>query len=73
MIASVQLPAQNQSGKLPDIQAGQAFFTDPDFVQELVSSGKATVAPAGTPPPRQPPYSVRGVAGLGRGASNSSP
>lgn len=73
MVASVRLSAQDQSQKLPDIQGGSTFWTDPDFVPGLVSSGKATVAPPGTQPSRPPSYSVRSVPGLGRGASNSSP
>ena len=73
MIATVQLSAQDQSGKLPDILAGGTFWTDPDFVPGLVAAGQATVAPPGTPPPRPLPYSVRGVPGLGAATSNSSP
>jgi hypothetical protein len=73
MVATVQLHAQDQSAKLPDIQAGGTFWTNPDFVAGLVAAGQATVAPPGTVPSRPPPYSVRGVPGLGRGCSNSSP
>lgn len=73
MVAAVPLPMQNQSEALPGIQAGQAFWTDPDNVPALVAAGRATVAPAGTPFPRPLPYSVRGVPGFGRGAANSSP
>jgi hypothetical protein len=73
MIASVRLSAQNQSGKLPDVLPGQKFWTDPDYVNGLIAAGRATLAPAGTTPPRPLPYIVRGVPGLGAGTSNSSP
>ena len=72
MIAAVPLPAQNQSEALPGIQAGQAFFTDPDNVAALVAAGQATIAPAGTAPPRPLPHSVRGVTGLGAATANSN-
>jgi hypothetical protein len=73
MVALGALQLQDQSEGLPPVQAGKAFWSDPDFVPALVSSGQATVAPPGTPYPRPLPYSVRGVAGFGRGTANSSP
>jgi hypothetical protein len=72
-VALVTLQLQDQSESLPPVQAGHAFWSDPDFVSALVSSGQAEIAPPGTPYPRPLPYSVRGVAGFGRGAANSSP
>ncbi len=74
MIAAVTLTGvTNQTGsRLPDLQPGDRFFSDPDFVQGLVAAGKATVAPAGTAPPVPVPHMVRGVPGLGAGTSNSS-
>ncbi len=63
----------NQTGsRLPDLQPGDRFFADPDYVPGLVSTGQATVAPAGTPPPRPLPRAVGGVPGLAAGTSNSS-
>ncbi len=74
MIASVTLThVTNQTGsRLPDLQPGDRFFADPDYVPGLVSTGQATVAPAGTPPPRPLPRAVGGVPGLAAGTSNSS-
>jgi hypothetical protein len=73
MIATVLLPAQNQSTALPDIQPGAAFWTDPDFVPALVAAGQASIAPPGTPAPRPLPHTVRGWPGLGAATANSSP
>jgi hypothetical protein len=73
MIASVTLTQQNQAGKLPDLHAGDKFYTDPDYVNSLVSAGQATIAPAGTAPPRPYRYTVNGVPGLGAATTNSSP
>jgi hypothetical protein len=74
MIASVTLThVTNQTrSRLPDLQPGDRFFSDPDYVPGLVSSGQATVAPPGTAPPKPLPRSVSGVPGLAAWTSNSS-
>ena len=74
MIAAVTLTGvTNQTGsRLPDLQPGDRFFSDPDRVAGLVSTGQATVAPPGTAPPKPLPRAVNGVPGLAAGTSNSS-
>jgi hypothetical protein len=43
-------------------------------VAELQAAGLAILAPEGTPaPPPEPPYTVNGVPGLGKGTANCSP
>ena len=73
MIAAVRLTCRNQVQRLPDVLAGQAFYTDPDYVPGLLAAGQATVAPAGTAPPRPLPHIVKGQPGFGAATSNSSP
>jgi hypothetical protein len=73
MIALATLGRYGQSGQLPPVQAGEAFFTRERETAGLVANGQAAYAPAATPLPRpEPPWTVRGVPGAGRATSNAS-
>lgn len=73
MIALARIGAEDQAERLADIQAGQAFWARSTDAPYLISSGLAAYAPAGTSwPSAEPPWTARGVAGLGRGTTNSS-
>jgi hypothetical protein len=74
MIAAVPLGFYDQSGPLPGVQAGAAFWYRADRAGGLVTGGQATYAPAGTPLPRwEPAWCAHGVPGFARGTSNASP
>jgi hypothetical protein len=73
MIATVRLKQWTQTGPLPFIPPGQAFWADAAQAPSLVSSGLATIAPANTPAPLpEPPYTVNSVPGLAAGTTNAS-
>jgi len=58
--------------RLPDLQPVDRFFSDPDFVPGLVAAGKATVAPAGTPPPGPVRHMVRACRAWARGPATAA-
>lgn len=73
MIATVRLKQWTQSGPLPFVPAGQAFWADAAQAPQLVAAGLATIAPPNTPAPQQEPdYTVNSVPGLATGTSNAS-
>jgi hypothetical protein len=62
------------SGRLPNVNAGEAFWAPARNAVSLVAAGQAEYAPDGTvAPPPEPPHTVHGTAGFGKGASNASP
>jgi hypothetical protein len=74
MIAAMPLGFYDQSGALPPVAQGAAFWYRSDRAGELVADGQATCAPAGTPLPRwEPSNTVHGVPGFAAGTSNASP
>jgi hypothetical protein len=73
MIALVTVGRYDQSGQLPPVQAGEAFFVVERDTAGLVANGQAAYAPVGTPLPQpEPPWTVTMVPGLGRATSNVS-
>lgn len=75
MIALVDdLAVSSWGGRLPSVNTGDAFWAPARNAVSLVAAGQAEYAPDGTPaPPPEPPHTVHGTAGFGKGASNSSP
>jgi hypothetical protein len=74
MIATVPLGFSDQSGALPGVQAGAAFWYRADRAGGLVTGGQASYAPSGTTlPPWEPAHCVHGVPGFAAGTTNSSP
>lgn len=62
------------SGRLPNVNAGEAFWAPARNAVSLVAAGQAEYAPDGTiAPPPEPPHTVHGTPGVGAGTSNSSP
>ncbi len=73
LIASQRLEQSSWAGRLPDVQAGSAFWAATTDAVGLVSGGLASYAPDNTPLPRaEPAHTVNGVEGFGAGTSNSS-
>jgi len=66
----------HQAGDLPSLSQVHVRVTaaaGPRGVPGLLAAGQATVAPAGTAPPRPLPHTVKGQPGFGKATSNSSP
>ena len=62
------------SGRLPNVNTGEAFWAPARNAVSLVAAGQAEYAPADTvAPPPEPPHTVHGTPGVGAGTSNSSP
>ena len=73
MIALMQLNRQNQSGALPPVPDGAAFWASTSQAAILVQAGQAAYAPADTPQPHMdPPKTVHGQPGYATGTTNSS-
>lgn len=74
LVALQPLTKSSWAGRLPNIGVGDPFWASSREAPGLVASGQAEYAPPGTvAPPPEPPHTVHGTAGFGRGASNSSP
>lgn len=73
MVALAELYQQSPAGRLPNVQIGQAFWTNYSDVANLLNAGLAELAPDGTPAPLpEPPYTANGIAGVAAGTSNAS-
>ncbi|MFI5079502.1 MAG: hypothetical protein ACHQCE_00390 [Streptosporangiales bacterium] len=74
MIAlAAELEQSTQSGRLPEVLAGQPFWARTDQAAELVAAGLAAYAPTGTQLRPEPPWTAHQVPGFARGTSNASP
>jgi hypothetical protein len=61
------------SGRLPNVNTGEAFWAPARNAVSLVAAGQAEYAPDGTvAPPPEPPNTVHGTPGFAAGTSNSS-
>jgi hypothetical protein len=73
MVALARIMVADLAERLADIQPGSCFWARLDGAAGLIAAGQAAYAPAGTPwPLAEPPWTARGVAGAGRGTTNSS-
>ena len=73
LVAMVELKQSTQSGRLPEVAAGQPFWAVTRDTAGLVAAGLAAYAPTGTQLRPEPPFTVNQVPGLARGTSNPSP
>lgn len=71
LVALTELEQSTQSGRLPEVQAGEVFWARTDQAAELVASGLAAYAPSGTQLRPEPPWTVSMTPGLTRGTSNA--
>jgi hypothetical protein len=59
------------SGRLPDIEAGEAFWASSQDAPSLIAAGLAEIAPPDTvAPPVEPAWTAHGQPGFGAGTSN---
>jgi hypothetical protein len=59
------------SGRLPNVNAGEAFWASSLDAPDLVAAGLAELAPPDTvAPPVEPKWCAHGTAGFGAGTSN---
>lgn len=73
LVALETLTKSSWAGRLPDISAGDPFWSNSREAPGLIAAGQAETAPPGTvAPPREPRYTVHGSPGFGAGTSNSS-
>ena len=73
LVAMVELKQSTQSGRLPEVAAGQPFWAVTRDAAGLVAAGLAAYAPTGTQLRPEPPFTVNQVPGLARDSSNPSP
>jgi hypothetical protein len=73
MIAQARLQQSDQSGRLPDVPAGAAFWARSADAAGLVAGGLAAYAPPGTQLRAEPPRTVNQIPGFAVGTSNASP
>lgn len=72
MRALIPLRQQSWAGPLPNVAINQLFWANVNQVQQLLNANAAILAPGGSQLRAEPPYTVRGVPGLGAGTSNAS-
>jgi len=73
LVALQTLTQALPSGRLPDVQPGQAFWAKARDVNWLVQDGYAEYPPENTPvPPSEPRLTAHGSPGAGAGTSNAS-
>jgi hypothetical protein len=74
LIALVRLPTGDAAEQLGFVEPGPPFWVRSRQAAQIVASGTAAYAGAGTPlPPAEPPWTVRGMAGFARGTTNAFP
>jgi hypothetical protein len=71
LVALTEREQSTQSGRLPEVQAGEVFWARTDQAAELVASGLPAYAPSGTQLRPEPPWTVSMTPGVARGTSNA--
>ena len=73
MVATTGLYQAGWAGRLPDVGPGEPFWASSRDTADLLASGQAVIAPAGTPaPPAEPGWTANGSPGFAAGTSNST-
>jgi hypothetical protein len=75
MVALTRLYQALWSGRIPDVQAGQAFWARYADSSGLIAGGLARLWVNGDPalPPPEQPHTAHGIPGFAAGTANNSP